>query len=228
MRPVKAKDLPAPACQSEISDDPSEAQWFERVKVTKGGTAGKGLVPPEPPAMSVDGSSEYPNMTEELDSGEVEGKTKMAFAKMQVPHNVKELHQLSDTDFMLNPEREEGSLSADSKDGPNTPNELSDEPSLESQSVPNSASPSPKRGESSPPRGIGRSGSIRGLGSRQTSNRFTPDASGVNSGSSKSKDAGSSPDKQPKKKTATLRPLENKPKDLPSMSEQAARLGLYA
>jgi hypothetical protein len=57
--------------------------------------------------MSIDGSSEYPSMAEELDAGEIEGKTKMAFAKMQVPQNVKESHLLSDTDFMLNVDREQ-------------------------------------------------------------------------------------------------------------------------
>jgi hypothetical protein len=83
------------------------------VKVTNGGAAGKGPEPPEPPAMSVDGSSEYPNMAEELDAGEIEGKTKMAFAKMQVPQSVKDSHLLSDTDFMLNADRESEENTAD-------------------------------------------------------------------------------------------------------------------
>jgi hypothetical protein len=100
------KKLPAPACVDEISPTPTDAQWFEKVKVTNGGAAGKGPDPPEPPTMTIDGSSEYPNMAEELDAGEIEGKTKMAFAKMQVPQNVKESHLLSDTDFMLNVDRE--------------------------------------------------------------------------------------------------------------------------
>jgi hypothetical protein len=104
--PQVDKKLPAPACVDEISPTPTDAQWFEKVKVTNGGAAGKGPDPPEPPTMTIDGSSEYPNMAEELDAGEIEGKTKMAFAKMQVPQNVKESHLLSDTDFMLNVDRE--------------------------------------------------------------------------------------------------------------------------
>ena len=104
--PQKERNIPPPTCAQEISQNPTEAQWFEKVKVTNGGAAGKGPDPPEPPAMSVDGSSEYPNMAEELDAGETEGKTKMAFAKMQIPPNVKDSHLLSDTDFMLNAERE--------------------------------------------------------------------------------------------------------------------------
>jgi hypothetical protein len=49
--------------------------------------------------MSVDGASQYPGMMEEIDSGEVEGKTKMAFAKMQVPQNLRESYLLTDADF---------------------------------------------------------------------------------------------------------------------------------
>lgn len=123
VKPQKEKGIPAPACLIEISANPTEAQWFEKVKVTNGGAAGKGPDPPEPPAMTIDGSSEYPNMAEELDAGEIEGKTKMAFAKMQVPQNVKESHLLSDTDFMLNADRDrddntvdENSLTTENQD----------------------------------------------------------------------------------------------------------------
>lgn len=113
VKPQKEKGIPAPSCLGEISTNPTEAQWFEKVKVTNGGAAGKGPDPPEPPAMTIDGSSEYPNMAEELDAGEIEGKTKMAFAKMQVPQNVKESHLLSDTDFMLNADRDRDDNSVD-------------------------------------------------------------------------------------------------------------------
>mmetsp|Transcript_1033 Transcript_1033/g.1708 ORF Transcript_1033/g.1708 Transcript_1033/m.1708 type:complete len:1654 (-) Transcript_1033:97-5058(-) len=116
VHPQVERNLPAPACQAEISENPTEAQWFEKVKVTNGGAAGKGPEPPEPPAMTIDGSSEYPNMAEELDSGEVEGKTKMSFAKMQVPQAVRDMHLLSDTDFMLNAERDDASVN-DAPDG---------------------------------------------------------------------------------------------------------------
>jgi len=94
-------ELKQPECSNEISLTPTDSQWFERVKVANGGAAGKGPDPPEPPSMTIDSSSEYPSMAEEIDSGEIEGKTKMAFAKMQVPQNVKDIHVLTDTDFML-------------------------------------------------------------------------------------------------------------------------------
>ncbi|KAJ1422636.1 armadillo-type protein [Ochromonadaceae sp. CCMP2298] len=112
VHPQKHRQIPPPACASDISETPTEAQWFEKVKVTNGGAAGKGPEPPEPPAMTIDGSSEYPNMAEELDAGEIEGKTKMSFAKMQVPQVVRDAHLLSDTDFMLNADRESDENSA--------------------------------------------------------------------------------------------------------------------
>ena len=84
--------------------------WYARVTVTKGGAAGKGPEPPEPPVMSTDGSAQYPNMMEELDGGESEGKTKMAFAKMQIPSNLREAYLLTDTDFSLNFEKDESSV----------------------------------------------------------------------------------------------------------------------
>ena len=93
--------LQPPQCINEISLTPTDSQWFERVKVANGGAAGKGHDPPEPPSMTIDSSTEYPSMAEEIDAGEIEGKTKMAFAKMQVPQNVKDIYILSDTDFML-------------------------------------------------------------------------------------------------------------------------------
>jgi hypothetical protein len=82
-------------------------RWYARINVTKGGAAGKGPDPPEPPPMSTDGSAQYPNMIEELDASEVEGKTRMAFAKMQIPSNLKDSYLLSDTDFTIFDEKEE-------------------------------------------------------------------------------------------------------------------------
>lgn len=100
--------LSPPACSADIrAKEIAESLWFEKVIVSKGGAAGKGPDPPEPPAMSVDGSQEYPNMAEEVDGGEVEGKTKMAFAKMQVPHPFKEQFLLQDEDFKLKTEKDE-------------------------------------------------------------------------------------------------------------------------
>lgn len=85
----------------------TSSYWYARVTVTKGGAAGKGPEPPEPPVMSTDGSAQYPNMMEELDGGESEGKTKMAFAKMQIPSNLRDAYMLTDNDFLFNLEKED-------------------------------------------------------------------------------------------------------------------------
>ncbi len=82
-------------------------RWYAKVSVTKGGAAGKGPEPPEPPAMSTDGSAQYPNMMEELDGGEADGKTKMSFAKMQIPTSLKEQYLMTDSDFLFNVDKEE-------------------------------------------------------------------------------------------------------------------------
>lgn len=49
-------------------------------------------------------------MIEELDGNEMDGKTKMAFAKMQVPSAMRETFVLGDSDFLTNIEREEAAL----------------------------------------------------------------------------------------------------------------------
>jgi len=81
--------------------------WYTKVTATKGGAAGKGPEPPEPPIMSTEGSAQYPNLTDELEAGETEGKTKMAFAKMQVPSNVRDAFLLADQDFLIDKEAPE-------------------------------------------------------------------------------------------------------------------------
>lgn len=78
--------------------------WYTKITATKGGAAGKGPEPPEPPVMSTEGSAQYPNLTDELEAGESEGKTKMAFAKMQVPSNIREAYILVDADFIIEKE----------------------------------------------------------------------------------------------------------------------------
>ena len=120
--------LAPPNCNEEVrTKEITDSLWFQQVVVSKGGAAGKGPEPPEPPSMTVDGSQEYPNMAEEVklqcmdtsfpyltqciylkvDGGEVEGKTKMAFAKMQVPYPFKEQFLLTDDDFKVKSDKDE-------------------------------------------------------------------------------------------------------------------------
>lgn len=61
-----AKLVP-PTCSEEVrTKEITDSLWFQQVVVSKGGAAGKGPEPPEPPSMTVDGSQEYPNMAEEV------------------------------------------------------------------------------------------------------------------------------------------------------------------
>lgn len=64
---VGGAKLNAPDCISDThAKEITNSLWFQRVVVSKGGAAGKGPDPPEPPSMFVDGSQEYPNMAEEV------------------------------------------------------------------------------------------------------------------------------------------------------------------
>ena len=95
----------SPGCEATILtsvQDRDSARWFSPVAVAKGGAAGKGPDAPEPPAITTEGSLQFPSMSEELDGGDSEGKSKMAFAKMQVPQNIKEGHVLTENDFKIN------------------------------------------------------------------------------------------------------------------------------
>ena len=253
--PQKDRNLPAPACSGEISANPTEAQWFEKVKVTNGGAAGKGPDPPEPPATSIDGSSEYPNMAEELDAGEIEGKTKMAFAKMQVPQNVKESHLLSDTDFMLNADRDRDDASANESALETDEGESVDEEVKEAiaaqlaaqDSMSSHPSKQGSRGERAPSfRSRSRNNSFRAsLGNSRSASKANL-LSGNNSESDSPRptlaplDGHHSPDmplavKKDKKKThqsqssnnPTLKPINHNRDKEPTMAEQAARLGLF-
>lgn len=175
--------------------------WYEPVMVTKGGAAGKGPEPPEPPAMHVDGSSEYPHMTEELETHESEGKTKMAFAKMQVPQGLKESSLLQDADFVLKKtsEKETTETLEDGSD--------SEEKGTENQEKVEDAKEVHPKDEASV-------ASIEKPNSRESVYDQEPeDLSPQSSVRSMGK---------PRKSVRT-----NKSKETGTMSDQAARLGLY-
>lgn len=227
-----------PACRDEILQIQNEAnlaptRWFAKVIVTKGGAAGKGPDAPEPPQMTTDGSSEYPPMLEELDSAEVEGKTKMAFAKMQVPANVRELYLLTDGDFVTGKENDEASTDADKEEERTATETAADmdgalsRDELREGSVADSIdSGARSRGSQ---RGIGgadgiddgnssHSGSLRGDGSlsRKASRRHT-------TSTTHGRDASSSP--SPDKKRGQQRSRGSMRQ---GPATQAAKMGLYA
>lgn len=82
--------------------------WYAEIVLTKGGAAGKGESLPEPPQMKIDGAKEYPLLGEEIPvDSDSEGKTKMAFAKMQVPADLKSQYLLDDKDFEVGNDKKE-------------------------------------------------------------------------------------------------------------------------
>ncbi|RYG69975.1 hypothetical protein EON64_01405, partial [archaeon] len=100
--------LSPPQCTGDILHTEAEkaaVRWHVKAVVAKGGAAGKGPDPPEAPLVSSDDSPSF-NIGEELEGGEGDGKPRMSFAKMQSPANMKEANLLTDSDFMLNMERE--------------------------------------------------------------------------------------------------------------------------
>lgn len=238
IRSYKDFRLQPPACREEIALLQSEAnlsptRWFAKVIVTKGGAAGKGPDAPEPPQMTTDGSSEYSPMLEELDAAEVEGKTKMAFAKMQVPANVRELHLLVDADFITTKEEADDiAASAEAVDDAPSASILEGDTDtsvvrddLREGSVTESVeSIARSRGSI---RGLGEgiedgnsshSGSLRAEGSlsRKSSRRHT-------TSTSHGRDSSNSP--SPDKKRAQQRSRGSMRQDAAS---QAAKMGLYA
>ena len=79
----------------------TEFYWHEPYKRDGGGPAKKGIEPPEPPTMKLDDINLlYPSMNEDIENLEVENKTKMSFAKMQIPIELRSSYLLTDEDFM--------------------------------------------------------------------------------------------------------------------------------
>lgn len=81
--------------------DLKNTYWFCDFVVAFGGAAGKGPDPPGPPSMLAEGSGQYPGLSEDTDTSELEGKTKMAFAKMQIPQELRSNYLLTDSDFEI-------------------------------------------------------------------------------------------------------------------------------
>jgi len=77
--------------------------WREKADRLKGGAAGRGPLPPEVPIMSTESITNYPlsSLDEMESSAEAEGKTKMAFAKMLVPADLRDAFLFSDQDFVV-------------------------------------------------------------------------------------------------------------------------------
>lgn len=87
--------------------------WNREDVAVTGDYAIRAPPPPEPPAMVSENSGDHPSMVDDLDAGESEGRTKMAFAKMQTPLELRESYVFEDHDFEVN--QEEESIAASSE-----------------------------------------------------------------------------------------------------------------
>lgn len=89
----------APACAHEEIYD---GEWYEEYSCKEGGAAGKGPDPPPPPEMLSDSSNQYPTLIDESEhTAEYETKTKMAFAKMQVPIDLRSSYLLTEDELTI-------------------------------------------------------------------------------------------------------------------------------
>lgn len=89
-----------PRCISEQGDFRMYQAWKVEYEVKLGGSTGKGAAAPDPPAMESESSDAYSSLDSQTeDAIETEGKTKMAFAKMQVPEELRSNFKLTDNDF---------------------------------------------------------------------------------------------------------------------------------
>lgn len=97
--PQPYKSLPPPNCSTELRVE--GAAWFAEKVTSYGGAAGKGPDQLPPTAPPEDNTGESSLIADEIDA-EVENKTKMAFAKMPVPTELRGKYLLSEADFALN------------------------------------------------------------------------------------------------------------------------------
>ncbi len=75
------------------------------LEIWKSDAAGRGPPAPEPPAMITESSVDHPSTVDDLDSGENEStRTKMSFAKMQTPYELRDSYGFDDRDFEIHDE----------------------------------------------------------------------------------------------------------------------------
>lgn len=86
-----------PSCSTETV---TNATWILTFFATKGGSAGEGPEAPQPPPLKLVMDSVL-NISEDADISEIEARTKMAFAKMQCPNDLRQAYLLTDQDFVV-------------------------------------------------------------------------------------------------------------------------------
>jgi len=162
--PMKLKDISLPQCGTL---DVDAALWYGEKVIASGGSAGKGPDPPQPPPMTDDDSVAHPLLTDELDGGEMEGKTKMAFAKMQAPEELRSNFLLTEADFSPPEEVVEDEAAM----GTQSPNnfadlDVADDVELSAGALDTNSRPSSRSGSPSPSQGGSRRESMSSRGLR--------------------------------------------------------------
>jgi hypothetical protein len=117
IKPQDFKENGEPRYIKENGDSRAYSTWQIDYQVKLGGSTGKGAPAPDPPAMESESSDAYSLLdpsTEEIT--ESEGKTKMAFAKMHIPEDLRNSCKLTDEDF----KREEDKLKNSIESGENS------------------------------------------------------------------------------------------------------------
>ena len=226
--PQAYKTQPSPRCASETMVD--DAWWYAEKIISIGGAAGKGPEAPKPASLPEDVGSDSQLIVDEIDQ-ETENKTKMAFAKMQIPSELKTKFILTETDFALNENNETEDLNATTGGG--GANDLLTGSKLDEADGKTNGAGSPKGGRTSPAHDSPKGGRLSRLQSGAGTNSDAEDEKGHSPtrarGSamrsrSSSEAKGDGADPKPKRP----RSRQSKEKDAISMSEKASQLGLYA
>jgi len=217
-----------PTYYNDGNDDGEHKKpWYVEITLAKGGAAGKGESLPEPPQMKIDGAKEYPLLGEEIPvDSDSEGKTKMAFAKMQVPADLKSQYLLDDKDFEVgNDKKEEAKpveeiedgTAEDGADGSLTAGGSAYSDDFGEQKSMDSARKSPVSSRPSSRNEFGRKPSSGGLSPRGSS-------AGGNRDRTSSLTSKSNSSTQPLPAIAATRKVSKQKEG----AEQAAQFGLYA
>jgi hypothetical protein len=200
-----------PRCISEQGDFRMYGAWKVDYEVKLGGSTGKGAAAPDPPAMESESSDAYSSLDSQTeDAVETEGKTKMAFAKMQVPEDLRSNFKLTDDDFKEAEEslrnQTENSKAEEPDNYVSLPNEILQEfpPQMD---IPNedASNSSLKKSKRKNSKAIGGGGGGGGGGSKASSSASTPNRG--------------SPEGSPKLSSKKLlAPVGNTPKESPTGS----------
>jgi hypothetical protein len=218
----------------------STVPFHLRNEATPGDFASKGPPAPVPPQLSSENSADFPSMIEDLDAGETEGRTKMSFAKMQVPSEVRNAYLFEEREYDIRKtgeEEEEDAMKPSTAEGEGDFTVLSldtGEPStsgVENEEAATLPRPS-SRGSKLTPVGSGSKSNLLGPDRRKSKRNFSSGggASAPASGPSSALPAPKLSQHSPKAKKDPATGSSSSLVDLPevSMEQKAAQLRLYS